>query len=160
MLICYVTIKLLWQTCLQISSIVAYTELQQTHIKWLHWTHCASGLYSDWADIFDTPTKQEKTYLNPCSTPLHTVSRKNVAQPVNRSKTLGTGVSLNVSLVWQWLSLDWSGWVSRHRKQNIWLADRSVTSNHTMVAVQTPSIQTLVKYHVRNGYEGIVLYHR
>ncbi len=32
MLICYVTIKLLWRTCLLISSIVAYTELQRTHL--------------------------------------------------------------------------------------------------------------------------------
>ncbi len=32
MLICYVTIKLLRQTCLLISSIVAYTELQRTHL--------------------------------------------------------------------------------------------------------------------------------
>ncbi len=32
MLICYVTIKLSWQTCLLISSIVAYTALQRTHL--------------------------------------------------------------------------------------------------------------------------------
>jgi len=32
MLICYVSIKLLQQTCLLISSVVAYTELQQTHL--------------------------------------------------------------------------------------------------------------------------------
>ncbi len=50
-------------------------------------------------DIFDTPTKQEKTYLKPCFTPLHTISRKHVIQPENRSKTLGTGVSLNVPQV-------------------------------------------------------------
>ncbi len=36
MLICYVSIKLSWQTYLLISCIVAYTELQHTHIKWLH----------------------------------------------------------------------------------------------------------------------------
>ncbi len=50
---------------------------------------------ADWADIFDTPTKQEKTYLQNL---LHTVSRKHVIQPGNRSKTLGTGVSLNLPL--------------------------------------------------------------
>ncbi len=32
MLICYATIKLLRQTCLLISSIVVYTELQLTHL--------------------------------------------------------------------------------------------------------------------------------
>ncbi len=53
---------------------------------------------TDWADIFETPTIQEKTYLKPCCTPLHTVSRKHVVQPGNHSKTLGTGVSLNVPL--------------------------------------------------------------
>ncbi len=39
----------------------------------------------------DTPTKQE----NVSETALHTVSRKHVVQPRNRSKTLGTGLSLN-----------------------------------------------------------------
>ncbi len=54
---------------------------------------------ADWADISGTPTKQEKTYLKPRCTPLHTVSWKHVVQPENRSKTLGTGVSLNVPQV-------------------------------------------------------------
>ncbi len=46
MLICYVTIKLLRQTCLLISSIVAYTELQQTFVNDFTWTHCASCLFN------------------------------------------------------------------------------------------------------------------
>ncbi len=50
---------------------------------------------ADWADIFDTPTKQEKRYLKPHCTPLHTVSRKHVG---NCSKTLCDCVSLNVPL--------------------------------------------------------------
>ncbi len=63
------------------------------------WTDCASCLFNtawfihvaaDWADIFDTPTKQEKT----SQTLLHTVSSKHVVQPGNRSKTL--------SAVWAW----------------------------------------------------------
>ncbi len=42
------------------------------------WTHCARGLFNtvwfkhvaaDWAEISDTPTKQEKTHLKPRCTP-------------------------------------------------------------------------------------------
>ncbi len=51
---------------------------------------------ADWADIFDTSTKQEKTYIKPSSTLLHTVFRKHVIQPGNRSKPLGLNLSLNV----------------------------------------------------------------
>ncbi len=78
MLICYVTIKLLRQTCLLISLIVAYTELQQIFVNDFTWTHCASCLFNTAWFIhmllligltFDTPTKQEKTYLKPRCTP-------------------------------------------------------------------------------------------
>ncbi len=78
MLICYVSIKLSWQTCLLISSIVAYTELQGHILNDFTWTHCARGLFNtvwfkhvaaDWAEISDTPTKQEKTHLKPRCTP-------------------------------------------------------------------------------------------
>ncbi len=40
-----------------------------------------------------------QTRENVSQTPLHTVARKHVVQPWNRSKTLGTGVSLNVPLL-------------------------------------------------------------
>ncbi len=101
MLVCYVTIKLLRQTCLLISSIVASCS---GHIcKRLHLDpQCElslipRGLYKCccWLGWHFWHTHQ--TRENASQTPLHTVSRKHVAQPENRSKTLGTGVNLNVA---------------------------------------------------------------
>ncbi len=41
-----------------------------------------------------TPTKQDKMYFKPCCKPFS----GNIVQPRNHSKTLGTGVNLNVAL--------------------------------------------------------------
>ncbi len=44
------------------------------------------------------------------SNPVHTVSRKHVVQPGNRSKTLGTGVNLNLPQI---SFIMWGEWVNR-----------------------------------------------
>ncbi len=77
MLICYVTIKLLRQICLLISSIVAYTELHD-----FTWTHCAICLFNTaWfihmlllIGLTYWHTHQARENLS--QTLLHTVSRK------------------------------------------------------------------------------------
>ncbi len=102
MLICYVTIKLLQQTCLLISSIVVYTELQRTHKMTSLGPIAQSvsliprGLYTRccWLGWHFLHTHQTREKVS--QTPLHTVYRKHVVQPGNRNKTLGTGVSLNM----------------------------------------------------------------
>ncbi len=89
MLICYVTIKLLRQTYLLISSIVVYTELQQTHIKWLG--HIVSLNHMIYIHVAENTHfwHAHQTRENISQTPLHTVSWKHVVQPWNLSKTLG-----------------------------------------------------------------------
>ncbi len=61
-----------------IFSCCVYRAAADTFVNDFTWTHCASGLFNtawfihvaaDWADIFDTHTKQEKTYFKPCCTP-------------------------------------------------------------------------------------------
>ncbi len=56
------------------------------------YTHCCWLCWHFW--------HTHKTTENVSQTLLHTVSRKHVVQPLKRSKTLGTGVSLNVPLPW------------------------------------------------------------
>ncbi len=74
MLICYVSIKLLRQTCL-------FNTARFIFIYSSHFWH------------------SHQTRENVSQTLLHTVSGKHVIQPRNRSKTLSTGVSLNVPQV-------------------------------------------------------------
>ncbi len=65
-----------------------------------------------------------QTRENVSQTPLHTVSRKHVIQPENHtSKTLGTGVSLNVPLVF-------SGSHSYPIRKNAW-SDQGHIQAHT-----------------------------
>ncbi len=95
-------VDMLWyKTCLLMSSIVVYNELQRTHIKRLHLDPLCELWYSvvyihiaaDWTFHTPPPNKRKLT-----QTLLHTASMKHVVQPRNSSKTLGTGVNLNVPL--------------------------------------------------------------
>ncbi len=90
MLTCYVTIKLLRQTCLLISSIVV--SCSGPVVNDFTWIHCASCLFNtEWfihmllliglTFLTHPPNKR-----NVSQTPLHTVSKKHVVQPENRSK--------------------------------------------------------------------------
>ncbi len=69
MLICYVTMKLSWQTCLLISAIVAYTELQRTQCKGLHLDPVSlipHGLYTCccWLDWHFWHTHQTRKHIS------------------------------------------------------------------------------------------------
>ncbi len=96
MLICNVTIKLLRQTCFLISSIVAYTELQRTHLYTTSLELIVRCLFKTTWFIYMLlligwhfwHTHQTR------ENPFHTVSRKHVVQPGNRSNTLLTGVNV------------------------------------------------------------------
>ncbi len=68
------------------------------------WIRCASCLFNTARFIFIYSSHfwhSHQTRENVSQTLLHTVSKKHVIQPRNRSKTLGTGVSLNVPQVLQ-----------------------------------------------------------
>ncbi len=80
----------------------------QIHYYYYYYIHVAA----DWADIFDTHQTREN--VSQTRTPLHTVSRKHVVQPENRSKMLGTGVNLNVALVFE--PVTWLKTINRGRK--------------------------------------------
>ncbi len=67
MLIWYVTIKRLRQTCLLISSIVVYAA--DTFVNDFTWTHCASCLFNTAWFICLHVAADEKTYLKPRCTP-------------------------------------------------------------------------------------------
>ncbi len=84
-----------------------YRAAADTFVNDFTWTHCASCLFNTAWFIYmllligltfltHRPNKRKVS-----QTPLHTVSRKHLVQPRNRSKTLGTGVSLNVPLMYQ-----------------------------------------------------------
>ncbi len=109
MLICYVTIKLLRQTCLLIPSIVVYTELQQTFVNDFTWTHCASCLFNTTWFIYmllligltflTHPPNKRKRISNPVAHRCTPFPGNMSFNPENNSKTLRTGLSLNVPQV-------------------------------------------------------------
>ncbi len=65
------------------------------------YTHVAA----DWADISDTPTKQEKTYLKPRCTPFPGNMSFNPKTVAKRSCLNGNGDALNTVLMMQVLQL-------------------------------------------------------
>ncbi len=117
MLICYVTIQLLRQTCLLISFIVAYLCSCSRHmVNDFSWTHCASCLFNTTWFLHTLlligwhfwHTHQTRETLS--QTPLYTVSRKHVIQHGNQSKTLGLNVLQFYEIVTQLSGILHSDW--------------------------------------------------
>ncbi len=71
-----------------------YQAAADTLVNDFTWTHCVSGLFNTAWFIYMLLLMR-----NMSQSPLHTVSRKHVVQPRNHSKTLCTGLSMNVSQV-------------------------------------------------------------
>ncbi len=99
-MLCYIW-KLLLQTCLLISSIVASCRSSMTSlgsiVRAVSLIPCGVCTCCCWLGRHFWHTHQTRENLS--QTPLHTVSRKHVIQPEKRSKTLGTGCELDLAPV-------------------------------------------------------------